>query len=254
MDWDDVGECEYCGSHDQSLYIETDVPNWYAKQPMRLVECGNCRLVFANPRPDRYQLNKNWLIGHEVAQKAFHRKRERKNVMDIHTKHVQRAIDAHGNDPKSLFDMGCGAGTVMEAARSLGLEAAGNDINKYAMEQLAEMGFSTYFGFTDEIDLDDKFDIVINFDYLEHTFSPWADLQMCFDMLNPGGVLYLKTLYLNCPDHVEKGEHWQLFGNGHHYFFYNDMLRDMVERAGFELVEVRDPQLIFIMARRPVAA
>lgn len=254
MDWNKVETCDFCAGRGQRLYLESSVPRWYAERPLRLVECTDCGLVYASPRPRADQLYASYLNASENVRQAVQRKLERKNVMDIHRKHVTTAMERLGHPAERLYDMGCGAGTVMMAARELGLEAWGNDVNKAAVDMLREAGFEARLGFSSELDLPGgHFDIVINFDYLEHSFTPMADLRTCFDIVKPGGIMYLKTLYLDCPAHREKGEAWQLFGAGHFYYFTTDVLRRMIEAVGFTIEDVREGQLVFVVARRPAA-
>jgi len=164
---------------------------------------------------------------------------------------MKAAIDFFASKPKRVYDMGCGAGTVMMAAKEEGLEAWGNDVNKAAVEMLSEMGFNVQHGFTEELELPSEyFEIVMNFDYLEHSYTPLEDLKVCHRILKPGGLMYLKTLYLDCPSHREKGEAWQLFGSGHFYYFSMSVLKRMIESVGFKIENVLEGQLVFIAARR----
>ncbi len=255
MQWNEVAACNNCGATGSKLYLESSAPRWYEGRALRLVECTDCGLVRVSPRPDRQELYRDYLAGGPEAQDAVQRKLDRKNVHDVHRKHVDTAITALGRTPELLYDMGCGAGTVMTAAREMGLVAEGNDINKAAVDRLREDGFHALHGFTDELDLpSERYDVVINFDYLEHSYLPKEDLATCLRILRPGGIMYVKTLYLGCPAHVEKGERWQLFGIGHFHFFSSDLLCTMIRNAGFEIVDVSLGQLVFIIARRPAVS
>jgi len=148
--------------------------------------------------------------------------------------------------------MGCGAGTTLMEAQALGIEAWGNDINKAAVDMLNQKGLHVLHGLSKDIDLPaDYFDVVLNFDYLEHSFTPLEDLRKCYDASKPGGILYLKTLYLGSPQHKRKGEAWHLFCPGHFHFFTPDVLQSMIESVGYELVDVELDELIFVVARRP---
>lgn len=176
----------------------------------------------------------------------------RRNVHRYHLEEVELAIKYLGYQPKRLYDMGCGAGTVMMGAKELGIEAYGNDVNKASIDMLNEMGFNAQHGFTKDVAMPNvPMDIVINFDYLEHTYTPFEDLQQCFDLLKPGGFMHLKTLYLDCPEHKKNGAAWNLFGLGHFYFFTEDVLKTMIEKSGFDIIHAKTDEMISVYARKP---
>lgn len=258
LQWNDVQTCNLCAGSSLRPYAEipnrhpdTGATRWYDGRPISLVECQGCGLVFVSPRPDLHQLYVGYINASAGATDAVRRKRERKNIDEIHRKHIEKAMSFLGRPAKRLFDMGCGAGTTLLEARKLGMEAEGNEINKASVDLLISEGFKAYHGFTQELTLpSNAYDIVINFDYLEHSYTPLEDLRTCLDILSPGGVMYLKTLYLGCPAHVEKGLNWQLFGPGHFHFFTPEVLRRLVEKAGFKVLEVKTGQLIFVAAKK----
>ena len=251
LDWHDVTECGFCGSRKRSVYMKTRKAPWYERRALRLVKCEVCGLVFASPRPDERQIYVEYLTGAAAAREAYARKLNRPNVAAVHRKHVETALKALGRPAERVFDVGCGAGTVMVAAREAGLEAHGNEINKVAADTLTEMGFTIHNCFTQDLKVEPgSFDIVFNFDYLEHSYTPFADLKVCCDMLRPDGVLFLKTLYLGSRDHRRDGESWRLFGPYHFHFFFPDVLLRMIREAGFTVEHVETPNLIFVLARR----
>ena len=108
----------------------------------------------------------------------------------------------------------------MLAAKELGYEAHGNDINKYSCDRLREQGIYVQNVFSSGLILPtEEFDIVTCLDYLEHTYTPLADLKLIHSILKKDGIFYMKTLYLGCPGHRKKGEAWQLFGTAHFQYF-----------------------------------
>lgn len=253
--WERVTACDACGGTAFEPYMESHVPRWYDGEPLRLSRCQACRLVFADPRPERYANNRGYLEGAGNAAAAVERKLARPGVHAIHRKVIESAVALVGGEARSLFDMGFGAGSLLEAAQEMGLEAWGNDINKAGVDRLNAMGAHALLGFTRDLDIPEgRFDVVTNLDYLEHSYEPMGDLRTCFRALRPGGALYLKTLYLDCPDHLLKGEGWQLFGQGHFHFFEPRVLVTMIRDAGFEVLEVRMGPLIHVGARRPEGA
>lgn len=253
--WETVETCNHCGSSERTLYMESDVPPWYEGRPLRLEQCSGCGLVYASPRPLAEDLYVGYMSANDKAEELFFRKRARAGILEGHGKIIDEAAAYLDRAPKTLFDMGCGAGTILLAARERGIEAEGNDVNRFSIDHLKGEGFNAHFGFTDQVDLPEgRFDIVTNLDYLEHTYQPMDDLHRCARMLAPGGVLYLKTLYLDCPRHKEMGPGWNLFGPGHFHFFPAETLRAMVLDAGLEIVKVKTVGLITIIARKTAQA
>lgn len=249
MQWEEVETCNFCGGRNSAEYLNSETPSWYGGRPMRLVECLDCHLVFANPRPNLHELYKGYLAGSEQARKLTERKLARPGVHDVHRKLVETAAGYHKGQPERLLDMGCGAGTLIEEASKLGLESWGNDVNFYSIERLRSMGLKALHGFTHEIDLpEDYFDIVTNTDYLEHSYIPFDDLKTCYRSLRSGGVLYLKTLYLDCPNHLINDDGWKLFGAGHFHFFWPRVLFNMIKKAGFQVIDIKSGPLITFIA------
>lgn len=248
MTWETVPKCVLCGSENTSVYLNSDVPPWYQKQPINLLECGKCHLVRADPRPERQALYKNYLAGADNVKLIVERKLARPNVGLHHRRAIEEAMTYADRKVERLYDMGCGAGTVMMEARELGLEAQGNDVNKASVDMLKEKGFKAFHGFTRDLTLpSDYFDVVMNLDYLEHSYEPLDDLKTCLRLLRKGGVLYLKTLYLDCPAHKEQGVHWNLLGNGHFHYFFPDTLRELMTKAGFGVLDLKLGGLVTVI-------
>lgn len=117
---------------------------------------------------------------------------------------------------------------------------------------LNEQGIAAYNVSTQELELDETFDIITMLDYLEHTYTPYDDLKWAWNHLNPEGVLLFKTLFLGCPDHRREGNDWKLFEAGHFHFFYPHVLYDMTTQAGFDILNrnLKSRAIIRIIARK----
>lgn len=148
-----------------------------------------------------------------------------------------------------ILDIGCGAGTLLAAAKASGKasEVVGIDIvdpmpshdglDRYVqcdIDELADLGFREYF------------DVIICADVLEHLINPWGTLTSVSQMLKHGGLLIasipnvrhysvFSTVFL-------KGEfryrNEGLLDRGHLRFFCRkDMVR-MVEDAGLVIEQI----------------
>lgn len=239
--------CAFCGSRNEAEYMVSSHIPWYGGEEFRLVRCQKCNLVYNSPRPpESYTIdsvNRN-------GEYLYHRKLNRENVQGIHDR---LAADLLTLDPgiRKAFDVAFGAGTLLKAFRKLGVEASGNEINHFACQQLSAEGFTVYNVPTLKLAPKAEFDLITMLDYLEHTYTPFDDLLKAWDMLRPGGGLYLKTLFLGSPSHLTKGAAWQLFGQGHFCYFLPKTLVGMVENAGFEILKIEQRDLIHITAKKP---
>lgn len=249
LDWEEA-DCDFCGASDAALYLESDIPAWYGGRSIHLVQCNSCALVRATPRPVAEQLYKEFMSDAPFAETVTERKRARPNVREKHALIVERALEQRPN-ATSLYDFGCGAGTLLEAAHEKGLRVGGNDLNWYSTKKLRERGFAVEQCFNHEVDTTDRYDIVTALDIIEHSYTPFQDLKTMYAKLTPGGILYAKTLYLDSPTHIDEGEAWHLYGAGHFSYFTTPVLTAMIEAAGFEIVKVREYTLVTIIARKP---
>ena len=117
--------------------------------------------------------------------------------------------------PKSILEIGCGAGEFLQKI-SFGVEySLGIDINESALELARQKGLEVC---TQSVhDLEKSFDMIVLFEVLEHLESPGEILRAIERKLNPGGVLviavpnpdgYLKDMgvvLLDMPPHHNTG-------------------------------------------------
>lgn len=252
--------CEFCAERldHASPWLVTDEVAWYKNAEFSLTECGNCGLIVATRLPDRYAIYQSYLEAGRAAKSAFKRKRGRTNVVNVHEKRLASVVElykeVHGRQPSSVYDMGFGAGTMFDAAERLGLERfGGNEINLSAINEMnAAFGGKGQFthGFSRDISGTADWDLVINFDFLEHSYEPYHDLGVCNALLKDGGLLYLKTLYMDNPDHLLKGDCYQLFGQGHFHYFRVRTLLAMIANAGFKILKVQLGPLVFVYGQK----
>lgn len=145
----------------------------------------------------------------------------------------------------SIFEIGCGNGSVANILANRGWEIIGVDPSIKSIK-LANKGFPNiklYNGSTDD-DLVSKyknFPIVISLEVIEHVFDPHNFVKVAFNLLEPGGTLilstpyhgYLKNLVLALSGRMD--EHYlPLWKNGHIKFWSQKTLNQLLENAGFE--------------------
>jgi len=94
--------------------------------------------------------------------------------------------------PGRLLDVGCSLGYALEAARSLGLDAAGIDLSAHAVIECRRLGFDAQRGSLDELPFEDaSFAIAVLKHVFEHTPTPRRTLAELRRVLIPGAALFL---------------------------------------------------------------
>ncbi len=136
---------------------------------------------------------------------------------------LQRIKEFHPN-PKVL-DFGCGSGLLVEFLRKNGIKAEGYDrYLKYYTDYLfnGDLAFSG-----------GHYDIVTMIEVIEHTVSPYLELQDIFHILKPGGILMVETSFTDWMEmYTDPYINPQL---GHSTIFSHKGLDEVMLEKGFEV-------------------
>ncbi|MBA7627873.1 hypothetical protein ES703_35342 [subsurface metagenome] len=217
----------------------------------RIVECNHCGLWFTSPR-----INGNTWVEYlkEETERSieFTENRLKSGVASSHrTKYSppdwrkRRAaienqiideIEEHwGGKVNRLHDVGCGVGFLLEAARNRGIEASGNDLNRYACKVMKErLGLKVYNDILPSLKIEEgSLDAIVFRDYIEHTYHPLQDLKAAYKFLRPGGVIWIETFHVDCHTFQRLKGDWDMLFWNHVFHFSTKSLQDMVVKAGF---------------------
>lgn len=247
--FDEYPSCELCGSrNNHEVFVCMD--------QNRIVECDSCGLWFTSPRIVEATWSA-WLRQDSERSRIFTENRltygvglpsniryaypnwrakriekERQTIKSL-LPHVQ-------GECKRLHDVGCGAGLLLSAAKEMGIDATGNDLNGYACKVMNErLGLKVFNATVSETGLPDgSIDTITMCDYIEHTYHPLADFQTAFRLLRPGGAIYVETFHLECRDFDRHGSSWNMLYWNHTFHFTCKTLSAMLEKAGFEIRKV----------------
>ena len=139
-----------------------------------------------------------------------------------------------------LLDIGCGAGTLLHAARRAGWDAAGTEVSRPAVEHVRGEGFEVFAGELQQARFPDgHFDVVTASEILEHLPDPRVLLAEAARILRPGGLFWGTTPHgrgLSARalgigwSTVSPPEHLQLFSLGG--------VRRLLKSAGFTRARV----------------
>lgn len=202
------------------------------KNTFKLLSCRTCATLYTAQSPDPSQ---------QEDYDAYYTP-ENLMVPEFINRRLDEIVATFRSYKKSnrLLDVGCGAGSFLEAAARDNWEAFGVEISQTAAEHVRRQGFEVFCGELEKADYQDGyFDVVIASEVLEHVLDPKALLESVARVLRPGGLLWATTPHGRgisarlldlawttvCPP-----EHLQLFSV--------NSIKAMLSSAGFRRVEV----------------
>lgn len=231
--------CKFTGPH---KLLERDVKGTHHD----FVECPVCRLRFYSPRRTFKSLLDCGFGIDAGAQKEAETYYTYLSFTPVPDRAVQEKIlrsyygqmldtmYARAQKMESLFEIGCTIGFFLSLAKERGLSTGGCELNHFAcdagrkyygLEGVHKGAFADYIPGL-------KYDCVVALDYIEHTFTPYDDLRKMYGMLNPGGVLQLKTFLEELDTDRD-----MVAPPCHSHHFFGHVLRKMVESCGFSITD-----------------
>ena len=135
------------------------------------------------------------------------------------------------NDQR-LADIGCGAGFLVNAARAMGLEAVGFDINEGSLAAATDRFGSNFHNMADFVG-SGPYDFITMTDVLEHLPNPRLLLDDVRSELRDGGVLLVACPRADSVTARVFGRRWAQIKTEHEYYPSKRALLELLVSAGF---------------------
>jgi 2-polyprenyl-3-methyl-5-hydroxy-6-metoxy-1,4-benzoquinol methylase len=145
---------------------------------------------------------------------------------------------ARPEDGGTVLDVGCGNGDFLIQAQRAGWQALGVDPDPRAVASCRRAGLSASEGTIETVDIrPGSLDAVTFAHVFEHLHHPQRALVRAWDLLRPGGLLWLATPNISSAGHAQFGRDWLgLDPPRHLVVFTRNALERAVVRAGFEII------------------
>ena len=108
-----------------------------------------------------------------------------------------------------VLDIGCGNGAWLKMAREGGWGVGGVEPDPVSREQGRTHGFDVRATITEWLAEPESFDYVTMSHVIEHVHDPLALLRDAYNLLKPGGGIYVDTPNLDALGHGIFGRHWR---------------------------------------------
>lgn len=213
----------------------------YPNVNLSLGKCGSCDVVYNEERNDIVEedvekFNNEFFDTYGVHENMF--------MTDI-----SRMVSygkRHSYSDRSVVDVGCGRGEFLRFCKTLGYEVFGVEKNQGLQKTMIQNKISAYSDI-EKFKSDFK---EVGYVYCSHALEHFIDpLDMLFQMkslLKKGGVISVTIPCLNpmtfmlerILNHFKINSGWGIFMSVHLTYFNKKSLRLILEKAGFEDVEI----------------
>jgi len=121
-------------------------------------------------------------------------------------------IDKNKNSPLKnlkILDIGCGGGLISEPMSRLGaditaIDASSKNINiAKAHAKTNNLNINYLNDIPENLKLENKFDIILNLEVVEHVENLELYLKSCFELLKPKGIMFTATLNRTLTSYVK---------------------------------------------------
>jgi SAM-dependent methyltransferase len=237
--------CPVCGSDSQYTVFEEasfDPSRWdrYAfssrKTPeymhYRLLECGRCDVLYANPLPTRESLDAAY------REAAFDSSVEARHASDAYAG-LLPSILSNISRREAALDIGTGDGAFLEHLLRFGFERVVGVEPSRAPVEVARptvRGLIRQSPFHPADFEKGSFSLVTCFQTLEHVYEPLALCRGAFDLLHPGGAVLLVCHDRRALSARVLGTRSPIFDIEHLQLFSRESLGYALREAGYESV------------------
>lgn len=231
--------CYLCGRTDGDILVDDP--------PFVVRLCAGCELGYTSPRlhGDRiHELYDDTYFNSERSEDFGYADYELD--LDGYLKTFRRklnALESHCPAPPApILEVGCAGGAFLKVMHDRGHEVWGIELARGMLDAVRKRyGFEhLLLGRFDEVATDlpqGRFGMVAMFDVIEHVPDPARELALARDALRDDGILVLQTQDVSSRTRKLLGRRWHHFKQLEHiYHFSPSTVRELLSRAGFEVV------------------
>lgn len=230
LEFENVIECETCGSSSHGVLYSADL---LGHEPLSLMQCRNCGLVFTSPRPIANSLA-GWYQGNRWYEQPEDNSRYCGTIGRDAT-HLVETLRLH---PGTLLDVGCGDGSFLSCMQARGWDVIGVELDEGGVRAAQLKGVRV-----SPVDFQDfkwdgpPFDLITFWHVLEHLPSPRKALWKAFELLSARGTLVVCVPNISSYQAQVFGASWYMLSlhAPHLFHFSPSCLASLLQLSGFRV-------------------
>jgi SAM-dependent methyltransferase len=141
---------------------------------------------------------------------------------------------------KGLLDIGSGTGDFLHIASSRGWQVEGIELSESSAKRANQLlgGDFVRVGTLDDCNLSsDSYDLITSYHVIEHLIDPVSMLNEIYNLLKPGGIVFLETPNMESIGAMIRGAKWSNIKPPEHINYFNPAsLGCGLEKAGFSRI------------------
>jgi len=226
-----------CGKNQDVLIATRDRYNI----PIKTMLCTACGLMRSDPYYNEKALSEFYkndyrqlYTGNEQATESFFTEQKGfgKYIYDFLSGNIFKP-EIKG---KKIFEVGCGAGGILETFREHNNEVFGCDYGETYIEFGKQKGLNLVAGDSSSLLQFGKADIIILNHTLEHMKNPQRELLKIRELLSPGGLLYIALPGIYSIHDTYRGNLMGYLQNAHIWYFTLKTLNSLLAKSGFQMI------------------
>ena len=222
----------------------------FSKFGFHYVECDSCETLFMNPRPsqkvlDEFYKNSSAYTFWNKYIFPSSEKIRREKIFKPRVDKILEVCKKYRIKTKSVLEVGAGFGTFCEEMNSRNVFR-----RVVAVEPTPELASTCRQKSIEVIELpiekiflekSQKFNVIVNFEVIEHLFNPNQFIKSCKKSLLPGGLLVI-----TCPngkgfDFLTLGKDCNSIDHEHLNYFNPESISKLISKNGLKVLEVITP-------------
>jgi len=250
--------CPVCASDNMRFYMDVEDYS-VSKETFRLQECGDCGLVFTNPRPDPVEIGKYYASAEYISHtnskaglmnRAYQIARNRAISSKI------RLVASMGVQDTSLLDYGCGTGEFLSAAKRRGWRCAGIEPDEGARQKaIMNHGLNVHSPEKLPEITSGQFGLITLWHVLEHIHRLKETVNQFRRIIRSDGALVVAVPNRTALDATRYGHFWAAYDVPRHlYHFSKKPILKLMQDAVFSCETIKplffDPFYISLLSNK----